>query len=352
MEFQNRANLQFALEVRSISDRIRRLFFRIFTEAWRPRVEKLLIVGIDTPVGSNLALTLADRCEITGICCRSEFEVPECRTLPIRLAPSEYVFESIVAERPAWIIYCGPTALSSWDWKEEPHFSQEPKQIAIVDRASKQCGSHLMLISTDAVFHGPRLFHRECFPKAIDQPAAIAAIEAEKAITAEGALILRTHTFGWSPKRESYAEQLWDSVTHERAVAPSGTRYATPILTTDLAELLWRAHRRQLSGIFHAGGAERASMWQFATLMAAACGTNLKMLHLAVDDRGQDLAMRGHARCGQETSLDSRKLQRAVELQLPLLREGMTQFVEQAHNGHRDRLTTAMILPGTGTAAA
>ena len=315
-------------------------------------MDKLLIVGIDTLVGGNLALALADRCEVVGFAGRSQFEIAGCRTLPVSLISGPQVSEAIVSEQPAWIVYCGPTARSSWDSTDGHSSSNEPKQIAVVDLAAQQCGSHLTFISTDAVFHGPRLFHREAFPKATDQPAAIAAIEAEKAITSENALIVRTHAFGWSGTGESYAERLWAALTDERAVAPSGARYATPILVSDLAELLWRAHRKRLSGVWHAGGAERASMWQFATLMAAECGTSVKVLQLASSNRGQDLAMQGQARCGQETSLDSRKLQRAVELPLPLLREGIAQFIEQAHNGQRDRLTAAMNVPGVGTAAA
>jgi dTDP-4-dehydrorhamnose reductase len=315
-------------------------------------VDKLLIVGIDTLVGGNLALALADRCEVVGFAARSQFEIAGCRTLPVSLISGPQVSDAIGSEQPAWIVYCGPTARSSWDWTDGHSSSNEPKQIAVVDRAAQQCGSHLTFISTDAVFHGPRLFHREAFPKATDQPAAIAAIEAEKAITSETALIVRTHAFGWSGTGESHAERLWAALTDERAVAPSGARYATPILVSDLAELLWRAYRKRLNGVWHAGGAERASMWQFATLMAAECGTSVKVLQLASSGHGQDLAMQGQARCGQETSLDSRKLQRAVELPLPLLREGIAQFVEQAHNGYRDRLTAAMNVPGVGTAAA
>ena len=73
-------------------------YFLRFTEARRPHVEKLLIVGIDTLAGSNLALTLADRCNIVGISDRSGFELPGCRTLPIRSSASEAVGESIVAD--------------------------------------------------------------------------------------------------------------------------------------------------------------------------------------------------------------------------------------------------------------
>ena len=190
-------------------------------------MEKLLIVGIDTLAGSNLALTMADRCNIVGISDRSGFELPGCRTLPIRLSASEAVGESIVAERPAWIVYSGPTACSSWDCCDEQQSPHEPRQIAIVNEASKQCGSYLTLISTDAVFHGPRLFHRETFPKSHDRSAAIAAIEAEKAITADGALIcshtrfrlephryeLRRTVVGFTDRRTS-GGAVWHSICH------------------------------------------------------------------------------------------------------------------------------------------
>ena len=48
-------------------------------------MDKLLIVGIDTLVGGNLALALADRCEVVGFAARSRFEIAGCRTLPVVL---------------------------------------------------------------------------------------------------------------------------------------------------------------------------------------------------------------------------------------------------------------------------
>ena len=78
----------------------------------------------------------------------------------------------------------------------------------------------------------------------------------------------------------------------------------------------------------------------------------MKVLQLTATMRSADLAMQGQLRCGQETSLDSRKLQRAVEMPLPLLRDGIDQFVEQSHNGYRERLRNALAMPNINTAAA
>jgi dTDP-4-dehydrorhamnose reductase len=351
VNIHDRKTGQLALEAATNSDRIRRSILRIFSEARRPRVDKLLIVGIDTLVGANLALTLSDRCEVVGISYRAGCKIYGCRTITERLTPGESLFGSIVAEHPDWIVYCGPTSQSSWDWAGDFHCGQESKQLTTISDAAKHSGSRLTLVSTDAVFRGPRLFHRESFPKAIDHPAANAARQLEKVVSAD-ALIVRTHTYGWSCAGESHAENLWAALAENRPIAPSGTRYATPILASDLAELLWRTHCRRLSGVFHAGGAERASMWQFATAMAAASGTSVKILQLASDASGEDIAALGQARCGQESSLDSRKLQRAVESPLPLLREGLQRFVEQAKNGHRAKLSAALSQPFISSSAA
>ena len=46
-------------------------------------VDKLLVIGIDTLAGGNLALVLADRCEVLGVCRQHRFELEGCRTLRV-----------------------------------------------------------------------------------------------------------------------------------------------------------------------------------------------------------------------------------------------------------------------------
>jgi dTDP-4-dehydrorhamnose reductase len=365
--------------------------------------DKLLIVGIDTLAGSNIALTLADRCEIVGLSGRRGFALEGCRTLHDsrpRLEPQlarEHVFVSIVAERPRWIVYCGPRAYSSWDERTAAEASgsgsamsgatafgemtfdatQESTLLAAACRAAKECSAKLAFISTDAACSGPQMFQGENL--AAERSAARiqrnsvcnSAQEMERQLAAHEALILRTHLYGWSAMGESYAENLWMTLEDglplvarpktdavdlhgvSKSPAVSGNRYASPILASDFAELLWAALRHNLTGLFHAAGAERASQWQFAAALAAASGMWIKGVQSRSASSSENAAKSASRKTSPslsssssvETSLDSRRLQRALHQPLPRLRDGLERFTQQATNSYRDSLRAAFFAP-------
>ncbi|HTQ39395.1 MAG TPA: hypothetical protein VMJ32_10220 [Pirellulales bacterium] len=380
----------------------------------QPLNHKLLIVGIETLAGSNLALQLADRCEVVGLTRHRGFALDGCRTLverrfSVRMnsASGDEVCLAILDERPRWVVYCGPTSCSSWDGvygyganhniteagvsvpanavandaaaNDAATFdaNEEAKRLAAIGQAVKKCGAKLALVSTDAVCAGPQVFHREdmsvvhAAADVRNNPAPHAAWLIERQIDQREALVVRTHLYGWSAMGESYAERLWTaledgvpfSVGHSAGTvglrsafytpAISGRRYASPILATDFAELLWAALQRGLSGIFHAAGAERASQWQFVAALAAASGMWMNGsksysrdgIPHAAKTRAQRISEMSSSACGQETSLDSRKLQRAVGLPLPRLFDGLERFTQQAGNGYRDQLRAAFFAP-------
>ena len=160
-------------------------------------MEKLLIVGIDTLAGSNLALALADRCDVVGISRHDHVVFENCRILPRSLADSDNLCEALAGEKPNWTVYCGPTSRPSWDGIEEFDLTQETRRLGDIAETAHACGSHFTLISTDAIFSGPNLFHRESFAPS-DRPSAVAVRKVEQSLADTEALIVRTHLFGWS----------------------------------------------------------------------------------------------------------------------------------------------------------
>ena len=208
----------------------------------------------------------------------------------------------------------------------------EAARAKAVEQAAVKCGSRMILVSTDAVFAGPRLFHRETFPTGVEKRADLAR-SVEQALTATDTLILRTHLFGWSSGGESFGRAAVDDAFRGRQPTVSGTNYATPILASDAAEFVWQAFRRRLTGLYHLGGAERISQWQFASALARTCGGTVA--------KSKPVAATGakSSPAGEETSLDSRRLQRALSMPLPLVHEAIGRFVEQADNGYRERLS-------------
>ncbi len=116
------------------------------------------------------------------------------------------------------------------------------------------------------------MFHSEDSPPQGKGAAADAARRLEAAVANTAALVVRTHVYGWSPRQDSFCEQLWSAAVDRRPAMADGRRHATPILASDLAELLVAAHHAQLRGTWHIAGAERTSPYRFACELAAAMG--------------------------------------------------------------------------------
>lgn len=313
-------------------------------------IEKLLVTGVDCVVGANLAVSLGDRCEVVGLYQAHPVFLPGCATArwpPAHPAQWSDVFRR---ERPQWIIHCGPLAQGSWDIPNQaPDGQQEARTCSVLARVCARMGSRLAVITSDAVFAGPRLFHDEKAPRSSRQPFAQAVRRAEEALEATGALVVRTHAYGWSPAAGSpgFAERVWETLIEGRPAHYHPDRHATPIPATILAELLWVACRRGLRGRYHISGAERTSAYRFAAELAAAFG--LRCADATTDQGTPD---RGPADHLHETSLSTRRARRELGCPMPMLREGLNCFAEQAANGFRARLQSCAPHPAVTADAA
>ena len=117
----------------------------------------------------------------------------------------------------------------------------------------------LTVLSTDAVFTGPRIFHDEFSVSTASHSIALAARRIKRTVEEGGGLVVRTHAYGWGAieSEPSFAEKVWQALSEGRASLVDPHRSATPILATDLAELLDRAYQRGLRGLYHLAGAAR-----------------------------------------------------------------------------------------------
>jgi dTDP-4-dehydrorhamnose reductase len=253
---------------------------------------------------------------------------------PLDCLPS--AIERIRSTRPEWVVYCGQAAASSWD---QPTLScgDEVGQVAQLAQVVTEAGARLAVISSDRVFAGPRMFHDESEPvsdaaharylHSIEQ-AALAVDTATQRV-----LVVRTNAIGWTVGGDSFAERIWRALDDGQSIELSTTAFATPILASDLAELLLRCFRARLSGIVHVGGAERTNPFRFGQELAVAAGFEAQLVKargVEPDDENAVLS--------RETSLGSRLVRRELDVSLPLLRETVARFADQATNGYRHQL--------------
>ncbi len=296
-------------------------------------MERLLVTGIDYPLGCNLALQLADRHEVLGLYTQQAVESRSFRTTRW-VRGNQAALESLVREwQPQWIMHCGPLSCPSWDLTASSvSGDREPQVVVEWARLAFEMAARLTVISSDLVFAGPRMFHEETSNPTSPSPRAIQVRNMERALESTGALVVRTHAYGWSPvaAHAGFAEKAFEALNSGTSWAADGRRHATPILATDLAELLLRAYETRLQGLYHLAGAERTSPSGFVSELATVVGCNWPSM---CRDMPPVVATEWH----DETSLNSKRARRALEMSTPMLREGLDRFSEQADNGWRDR---------------
>ncbi len=294
-------------------------------------MDKLLVTGVEGLVGSNVAAVLAEHCQVVGVShgsAQAPYRVIACDPNdPLELAAIAD------AESPRWLIHCGPLSRCGWDAAEmpSPDAEHESHVAASLAAAARRSGARLAVVLSDAVFAGPRLFHTEASTPTAGGRFAAAARAVEQVLTDSEVLMVRTHAYGWSPRgaQPNYAEACWQLLSQGEPCEVDAQRHATPILATDLAVLIYRALRARLHGLIHIAGAERTSPFRFAAELALACNFAGRLVRLK-----DEAPRRPHA---DETSLNTHRVRRELETPLPLLREGLSRFAEQA-DGFRQRL--------------
>ena len=159
-------------------------------------------------------------------------------------------------------------------------------------------------------------------------------IEVHAAATSADALIIRTHAIGWQVgANHGWLESLLTSVERGSIGSVDFARHGTPMLATDLAEILKKSWESGLVGTHHVAGAERISPREFAMRLA----DHFRLPKPATPIAGSLVDRSTGFGCG-ETSLQTRKIRRALGIPLPLLDESLDRLYQQHLSGYRASL--------------
>ncbi|NUQ64855.1 MAG: sugar nucleotide-binding protein [Pirellulales bacterium] len=296
----------------------------------------LLVTGIDRLVGANLALRLSNRFRVTGVYQELPVSLAGCQAARCPASdPSGLVYLARDLA-PHWIVHCGSIARASWDFADA---SVDPEvELRVCDTlvgVSRAVGSRLTVLSTDAVFAGPRMFQSEDDEADGCSRLAETASQVEQKLRTTEALVVRTHAYGWAPSgcQPGFAERVWQALSQGEFFEADPHHHATPLLAADLADLLARAYRRGLRGLYHIAGAERVSAYRFACHLASVFG-----LPNTLSSSEPFLPEFPEANGLQEASLQTRRARSDMARSMPMLCEGLERFADQTHNGFRAAL--------------
>jgi dTDP-4-dehydrorhamnose reductase len=290
-------------------------------------MKRVLVVGIDSIVGGNLAMGLSQHHQVVGLFSTSQVEIAGCHVQAGVPQTPEGIHRELARTSPDLVVVSGPAARSIWSLGNRGKVdSREFQSAANWARAVAKTKSRLIVISSDAVFHGPWMFHEEQCTGVCLSPAAVAIRDMETQVlqTCPQALIARTNVFGWSPQAEGgWLETLVEQISDETPVRVPSGNYATPIEASRLAEILNQAWDRGLEGVYHMGGSERVNFVHFAHRLAQ----EFQLPRPRFQPTRQPEA--AHVFGQGETSLHSGKVRRAIGTPLPMLGESLKRLREQ-----------------------
>ncbi len=305
-------------------------------------MDRLLVTRTDSLVGANAALALADRMDVIGLGHATAQAPLGTAVHDVSCRDVDRLADAVRELRPQMVLHSGSFAACGWDVGGLGSAMLAPQtdtknETAIVKSLALGCreaGAQLVVVITDGLFAGPHMFHNESARPNAGGTFGRGAAAVELAALAAGALVVRSHVYGWSPTSYgvNYAERMFHELTGELSCPVDAVRHATPMLATDLAERLYAAHRLGLKGLYHITGAERTSPYRFAAELTATLGVPGRFVQLtAKPERGSRVNV-------EETSLNTLNFRRATQAPLPMLREGLGRFIAQAFAGYREQL--------------
>ena len=298
-------------------------------------MKTLLIAGLDSVVGVNLAAHFAEQYRVIGVCLTDLVSLDHCHSGLCPAQEENDILEWVESIRPDRLVLCGPAANSTWDGGHRQSPGVPSAEAAgRWAAAAREFDAAFTVISSDAVFTGPWIFHDEESSCVCNSVQARAVRRAEKicAQRCPGALIVRTNVFGWN-YNNGWIENTLAALESANAGPFDFQRHATPILATDLAGILQKAWASRLDGTYHIAGAERINPNQFVRRLAEEFHLNAPT---PVD--GNRLLQRptGYG-CG-ETSLHSTRIRKALDIAVPAVNDGLQRLREQKLNGYSEML--------------
>ncbi|MCP5426308.1 MAG: NAD(P)-dependent oxidoreductase [Gammaproteobacteria bacterium] len=264
-----------------------------------------LITGAGGYLGSMLMRMAAARGPVVGTIHQTAVDDSANRTLPpLDLCDREQARRVLHAVAPTVIIHCAAMA-------DFNRCALDPARARAVNvqgaanlaEGAADIGARLIHLSTDLVFSGDRGQYTEQDVPDPQSEYGRTKYAAERVVQAccENAVIVRPALiFGSSPSgRSSFTEQILQRLKRGETVPLFEDEYRTPVSLTTLCDQLLELALGDHRGVFHLGGPERLSRFQFGRRLASALGLNDELIiggsykdHVFADPRPADCSLR------------------------------------------------------------
>jgi dTDP-4-dehydrorhamnose reductase len=298
---------------------------------------KVLVTGASGLLGANLIFDGRGRHDFVGVYHQHAMEIDGAVLISADLSREGVARKLMRTHEPAWVVHtAAATNMEACEVDPGMAFRLNCDMTRFVAEASWSIGAGLIHISTDAVFDGRRGNYVETDEVNPLSVYARSKYEAEQAVATAHpeAAIVRTNIFGWNMQpKQSLAEMFLHHLEKGERCHGFTDVSVTTILVNDLVELLLKMIEAGLSGMYHVGGGECLSKYDFGLRLADTFGLDGTLIEPITVAQMNFKAKRGNHLC-----MKGDKIEAALGVELPDISGGLRRFRELRANGHAERL--------------
>jgi dTDP-4-dehydrorhamnose reductase len=297
-------------------------------------MEKILITGISGFLGWNLVRRLKDEYRIYGTSLDNPVSIPGVETFTFDLSDWSKIERLCQAVNPTVIVHTA--AYSNPDYCELHHkeaLTLNTFATRELAKSANRLGCRLIYTSTDFVFDGKRGDYSEA-----DDPAPINYYGKTKFL---GELEITNHCSHYvtlrigtlygrgNGIRANFFETMEKQLLAGKKPSCIVDQYRTFLFADDAVHAISQLiEEKTLKGLFHLGGPEKASRFQFAEKLCAVLGAPASLI-----DKVRLADSASAAARPPDCSLNSNKIKKALSLNLSSISQAFDPLC--AHTGNR-----------------
>tara|TARA_Y100000588_G_scaffold78741_1_gene82320 strand:+ start:36014 stop:36817 length:804 start_codon:yes stop_codon:yes gene_type:complete len=204
---------------------------------------------------------------------------------------------------------------------------------------SHEIGARFVHISTDHIFNGGTSWNDEQTTACPINVYADTKLSAESAVlkSCPASLVIRTNFFGCGTStRGSFSDWVVNGLSSKTHMNLFNDVYFTPILVNDLIDMILELVNINETGIYHIGGSDRLSKYEFALMIADIFQFDSSYLSPCGIDSMRHLVKRP-----KDMSLSSDKARKALQISMPQIRPSIVRLAEMHKSSYTQILESS-----------
>ena len=285
---------------------------------------KLYITGIAGLLGSNIVKELYTKCEITGVDIYG-VEIPNVKYSTFSLYEIDKLREHLILEKPDVVIHTA-AAINVDACEENPEWAYRlnDETTEVLADLCDLLGIKMVYISSDAVFDGlsEKLYTEEDQVNPLNIYAKSKLAGEEKVLQYEKNLVCRTNIYGLNiqPKM-SFGEWVVTSLEDDKTLNMFDDIDFSPILVSDLADIIYMALEKNLCGLYHICSTGCINKYDFGIEFKRVFG-----IETGVINRTQSETMHFKAKRSKHMGMSNEKIRSTLGIEIRSPKESVKEF--------------------------